>query len=136
MRTALRAGLFPIRQGAALGRWAAPGSSRHAPPSEEAEITWAVHLANKKAAWHQFRGRADHPGDACSSGCVDVRGYISEALRLEACGVVCISVSHRKSACASASVYKSNRKAPAVTGALSRLPLPSHRRGDSKPSFW
>ncbi|AWM35586.1 hypothetical protein GobsT_67390 [Gemmata obscuriglobus] len=46
----------------------------------------------------------DHPGYANSGGCVDVRGPVSPALRLEACGVVCISVNHGQAASASAAV--------------------------------
>jgi hypothetical protein len=46
----------------------------------------------------------DHPGYASAGGCVDVRGAVSPALRLEACGVVCISVNHSEAAWASADV--------------------------------
>lgn len=46
----------------------------------------------------------DHPGYASACGCVDVRGAVSPALRLEACGVVCISVNHGEAAWASADV--------------------------------
>lgn len=46
----------------------------------------------------------DHPGYASSGGCVDVRGPVSPALRLEACGVICISVNHGQSVRASADV--------------------------------
>src|SRR6187455_3122752 len=46
----------------------------------------------------------DHPGHAHSGGCVDIRGPVSPALRLEACGVVCISVNHGEAAWASADV--------------------------------
>lgn len=34
----------------------------------------------------------DRPGYACACNCVDVRGVINPALRLEACGVVCVTV--------------------------------------------
>jgi hypothetical protein len=46
----------------------------------------------------------DHPGYASAGGCVDVRGPVSPALRLEACGVVCISVNHGEAAWASADI--------------------------------
>lgn len=46
----------------------------------------------------------DHPGYAHSGGCVDIRGPVSPALRLEACGVLCISVNHGEAAWASADV--------------------------------
>lgn len=46
----------------------------------------------------------DHAGHASAAGCVDIRGPVSPALRLEACGVVCISVSHGEAASASADV--------------------------------
>jgi hypothetical protein len=54
----------------------------------------------------------DHPGHASASGCVDVRGVISPVLRLEACGVVCISVNHGEAAWASADVllYSGGRR--------------------------
>jgi hypothetical protein len=46
----------------------------------------------------------DHPGYANSCGCVDIRGTVSPALRLEACGVVCISVNHGESAWATTDI--------------------------------
>lgn len=46
----------------------------------------------------------DHPGHASAGGCVDIHGSISAALRLEACGVVCISVNHGEAAWASADI--------------------------------
>ena len=46
----------------------------------------------------------DHPGYASAGGCVDIRGPVSPALRLEACGVVCISVNHGEAVWASADV--------------------------------
>lgn len=45
-----------------------------------------------------------HPGHASAVGCVDVRGAVSPALRLEACGVVCISVNHGEAAWATAEI--------------------------------
>jgi len=54
----------------------------------------------------------DHPGDASAGGCVDVRGCVSTTFRLEACGVVCISVNHGEAAWASADVllYSGGRR--------------------------
>jgi hypothetical protein len=46
----------------------------------------------------------DQPGHASAGGCVDVRGPVSPSLRLEACGVVCISVNHGEGAWASADI--------------------------------
>jgi hypothetical protein len=46
----------------------------------------------------------DHPGHASAGGCVDIRGPASLALRLVACGVVCISVNHGEAAWASADI--------------------------------
>lgn len=54
----------------------------------------------------------DQPGAASASGCVDIRGCVSPALRLEACGVVCISVNFGEAARASADVllYSGGRR--------------------------
>ena len=46
----------------------------------------------------------DYPGHASAGGCVDVRGAVSPSLRLEACGVLCISVNHGEAARASADI--------------------------------
>jgi hypothetical protein len=46
----------------------------------------------------------DKPGYASSCNCVNVRGVVNAALRLEACGVVCISVNFGEAAWASADV--------------------------------
>ena len=43
----------------------------------------------------------DTPGHASASGCVDVRGTVSAALRLDVCGVVCVSVNFGEAAWAS-----------------------------------
>ncbi|MFO0797626.1 MAG: hypothetical protein U0804_09110 [Gemmataceae bacterium] len=54
----------------------------------------------------------DHLGHAHAGGCVHVRGCVSEAFRLVACGVVCISVNHGAAAWASADVllYSGGRR--------------------------
>jgi hypothetical protein len=44
----------------------------------------------------------DIPGYSSSSNCVNIRGVVNPALRLDACGVVCISVNFGESAWASA----------------------------------
>ncbi|MDI1431767.1 hypothetical protein [Polyangium sorediatum] len=43
----------------------------------------------------------DQPGHACASNCVNVCGVVSPALRLEVCGVVCVTVNFGESARAS-----------------------------------
>ena len=54
----------------------------------------------------------DHAGHAHAGGCVDVRGSLSPALRLDACGVICISVNHGEAAWVSAVVllFSSGRR--------------------------
>jgi hypothetical protein len=46
----------------------------------------------------------DQPGYASAGGCADVRGVVNAALRLEACGVVCVSVNFGEPAWASADI--------------------------------
>ena len=43
----------------------------------------------------------DRPGHSCASNCVNVRGAVNPALRLDACGVVCVTVSFGEAAWAS-----------------------------------
>src|SRR5262249_6513689 len=45
--------------------------------------------------------RDDRPGFACACNCVNVRGAINPALRLDACGVVCVTVNFGEAAWAS-----------------------------------
>jgi hypothetical protein len=44
----------------------------------------------------------DRPGYASSSNCVNIRGVVNPSLRLEACGVVCISINFGEDVWASA----------------------------------
>jgi hypothetical protein len=46
----------------------------------------------------------DHAGHASAGGCVDIRGPVSSALRLDACGVLCLSVNHGEATWASADI--------------------------------
>jgi hypothetical protein len=71
-------------------------------PSLRTEADWRQLLAGLVESLSAFTGirfeptswfvRNDLPGYASSCNCVDVRGSLGSALRIDACGVVCITV--------------------------------------------
>jgi hypothetical protein len=80
-------------------------------PGFRSEAEWRQLLGGLVKSLSAFTGIAfeptswfvsdDRPGHACASNCVDVRGVVNPALRLDACGVVCVTVNFGEAAWAS-----------------------------------
>ncbi len=83
-------------------------------PGHRTEADWRELLAGLVGSLSQFTGVRfaptswytgdDQPGHRMSSNCVNARGGVNPALRLEACGVVCITINFGEAAWASADV--------------------------------
>lgn len=81
-------------------------------PGHRTEADWRDLLSELVSSLSQFSGikfvptswytRDDEPGHASSSNCVNIRGVVNATLRLEACGVVCISINFGEAVWASA----------------------------------
>jgi hypothetical protein len=81
-------------------------------PGHRTEAEWRELLTSLVVSLSQFTGiefrptswytSDDIPGHASSSNCVNIRGVVNQVLRLDACGVVCISVNFGESAWSSA----------------------------------
>lgn len=83
-------------------------------PGLRTEVEWRALLGGLVTSLSHFSGIEfaptswytgdDKPGHASSCNCVNIRGVVNAALRLEACGVACISVNHGEAAWASADI--------------------------------
>ena len=80
-------------------------------PTRRSEAEWRQLLSGLVASLSAFTGIRfeptswfvgdDRPGHACASNCVNVRGVVNPALRLDACGVICVTVNFGEAAWAS-----------------------------------
>lgn len=80
-------------------------------PSLRSEAEWRLVLIGMVDALSAFSGIKfeptswsvgdDRPGFASACNCVNVRGSVNSALRLDACGVVCVTVNFGEAAWAS-----------------------------------
>lgn len=97
-------------------------------PGPRSEAEWRLLLVGLVESLSAFTGirfeatswfvRDDTAGHASASNCVDVRGVVNAALRLTACGVVCVTVNFGEAAWASCDLllFADGRRVPGPDG--------------------